>query len=202
MALDLHKVIPFRVVEPTQADINKLHQLRSTGASGHVRRRVLDFMTECGKVSDGNHWSGKSYDSNDSEHMNEVLRSAAEAFTKEGDKKRSIWISEKDGDSDQDELTNLIKSRQQELKQEEEARGMSTAARSSSGGGGGGGGGEREVEQHEPFLPTSQRSSQRSRPTGKALSIDTDNNHNNNPNSSSTLTAPKEAVSPVRTRYK
>ena len=191
--LDLHRSIPFRVVEPTQRDINKLHQLRSLGASGHVRRRVLDFMTdlnESGKDAGGMDWSGKSNDS-----MDDILNSATETFTKGGDKKRSIWVSEKN-DSDDDVLSNLIKSRQQELKQQQEERGMSTAVQKSSSAAGGRK--NRELDQDEPQQREEEPSTGRKATVrNKIMSIDTDNH---NPKSSSTLAAPKEAVSPIRMR--
>jgi len=44
IALDLHRTVPFRVVEPTQADLDKLHELRLAGAVGHVRRRESAFL--------------------------------------------------------------------------------------------------------------------------------------------------------------
>ena len=203
----MHRVIPFRVVEPTQRDINKLHQLRSMGASGHVRRRVLDFMNdinESGKEVSGINWSGRSDDS-----MDDLLNSSSEVFNKNGDKMRNIWISEKENDVDQDDvLSNLIRSRKQEQRQQQQEKegDIPTVVRSSSSAVDKK---DRELDHDEPQSNEQEQStSHHSRPMGRKaivrdrmMSIDTNNhNHNDHPNASSTLGAPKEAVSPIRMR--
>lgn len=205
-------MIPFRVVEPTQRDINKLHQLRSMGASGHVRRRVLDFMNdlnESGKEVGGINWSGRSDDS-----MDDLLNNSfSEVSNKNGDKMRNIWISEKENDDDV--LSNLIRSKKEEQRQQQQqqqqekemdiptavVRSSSTAVDRK----------EKGLDQDEALRKEhdfSVSSSQQSRPLGRkaimrdrVLSIDTNNNHHDDHlHSSSSLGAPKEAISPIRTR--
>jgi len=112
IALDLHRTVPFRVVEPTQADLDKLHELRLAGAVGHVRRRESAFLpSPSGSPYSSSHGQYFPADRTASPPKKPAVSSLLAAVFAEageagggggGGKVRTVWDDDDDDDDDDD----------------------------------------------------------------------------------------------------